>query len=401
MPISPRRRLAATATALGLTALTTLGALAGATAPAQAAPADCPAGYFCAWKTDSATGEMFRTKVDAATLGSWDNAFRTVSNRTTRFACLHDDPNHGYDGDVWQIDPNPSGTEWGGAGSTTISSLRLVATERECTGLAAYPEWYAEKATTGAGFGDLNADDTADVLVRDKAGRLWFLPGDGTGRLAGAGGWNAMNALTRHGDLTGDGKEDVIAREASTGKLYLYPGTGTGSLGARKLIGTGGWNAMTQLTAFGDLTGDHRSDLLAVEKSTGKLWLYPGTASGALGARKALGTGGWNSMNALVGFGDMTKDGKADLLAREASTGKLWLYPGKASALGSRVLIGGGWGGMASFLAVGDRSADGHHDLVAITRDGVQTTYLGKPTPGFQPGAAAPYADWNDLNGAF
>ncbi|MFD5765697.1 FG-GAP-like repeat-containing protein [Streptomyces sp. NPDC127049] len=397
MRITSRRRLATTAATLGLAVATVLGAGA---APAQAAPADCPAGYFCAWKTDNATGEMFKTKADAPTLGSWDNKFRSVSNRTTKFACIHDDPNHGYDGDVWQIDPNPSGTEWGGPGSRSVSSLRLVATERECTGLAAYPEWYAVKSPAAAGFGDLNADRVPDVLVRDKSGRLWSLPGNGTGKLVG-GGWNAMNALTRHGDFTGDGKEDVIAREASTGKLWLYPGTGTGVFGARKLIGTGGWNAMTQITAFGDLTGDKRSDLLAVEKSTGKLYLYPGTSSGSLGARKLIGTGGWNSMNALIGFGDMTKDGKADLLAREASTGKLWLYPGKASALGSREQIGTGWNGMASFLAVGDYSADGHHDLVALTRAGVETAYLGKAAPGFQPGAAAPYADWNDLNGAF
>ncbi|MFE6853608.1 hypothetical protein ACFVDH_22805, partial [Streptomyces sp. NPDC057674] len=47
-----------------------------------------------------------------------------------------------------------------------------------------------------------------------------------------------------------------------------------------KLIGAGGWNAMNSITAFGDLSGDGRSDVLAVEKSTGKLWLYPGTTTG-------------------------------------------------------------------------------------------------------------------------
>ena len=153
--------------------------------------------------------------------------------------------------------------------------MSLVATERECW-LPAYPEWYASTTPQAAGFGDLNADRKADVLVRDKAGRLWFLRGDGTGQLVGNGGWNAMNALARHGDFSGDGREDVIAREASTGNLWLYPGAGTGSLGARKLMGNGGWNAMSRIVAYGDLSGDGRSDVLAVEKATGKLWLYPG-----------------------------------------------------------------------------------------------------------------------------
>ncbi|MFD6248872.1 FG-GAP-like repeat-containing protein [Streptomyces roseolus] len=406
MRISLRRRLATAATALGLT---TIGVLGAGAAPAQAAPADCPAGYFCAWKTDNATGTMYKTNVDVPTLGTWDNQFRTVSNRTGKFACLHDDANHGYNGDVWSIAPDPSGTEWGGPGSTSVSSVRLATTERECGGYEPYPYWYANPQATAPAFGDLNADKTADALVRDKAGRLWFLPGDGSGKLVGSGGWNAMNALTRHGDFSGDGKEDVIAREASTGKLWLYKGAGTGSVGSRVLIGTGGWNAMNHLTAFGDLSGDGRSDLLAVEKSTGKLWLYPGTGSG-LGARKLIGSGGWNSMNALIGFGDMTKDGKADLLTREPSTGKLWLYPGKVNGLGSRVLIGGGWNVMAGFLAVGDHTGDGYTDLAAITNGSYSSNlgrgagnlviYGGRATNGFQTGALESES-WHDLNGQF
>ncbi len=85
-----------------------------------------------------------------------------------------------------------------------------------------------------------------------------------------------MNTLTRHGDFTGDRREDLVAREKATGKLWLYPGTGTGSLGSRTLLGASGWNSMNHITAYGDLTGDGRSDLIAVQKSTGALWLYPG-----------------------------------------------------------------------------------------------------------------------------
>ncbi|WP_137994098.1 FG-GAP-like repeat-containing protein [Streptomyces vilmorinianum] len=395
MRISLLRRLATVATALGLTSLGLLGAGA---APAQAAVSDCPSGYFCAWKTDNNTGSMFQTNTSKATLGTWDNTLVGAVNRTSMIACIFDEPNYGLTQGYFTIEPDPIATHWGGPSS--VSSVKLVRTARECETLA-YPNWHAEIAPKLSGFGDMNADRKADVVVRDEAGRLWFLPGDGSGRMIGSGGWNGMNALTRHGDFSRDGREDLIAREASTGKLWLYPGTGTGSLGTRKLIGSGGWNGMSKITAFGDLTGDGRSDLLAVEKSTGKLWMYPGTSTGTLGARKMIGSGGWNGMNALVGAGDMNSDGRADLIAREASTGKLWLYPGKAGYIGSRVLIGsGGWNAMETFLGVGDVNGDGHYDLATLDGLDCLLLYAGRGTGGLYAGEPRSYGWWR-LNGAF
>ncbi|AVH97075.1 ATP/GTP-binding protein [Streptomyces cinereoruber] len=389
------RRLAATAAALGLTSLGLLGAGA---APAQAAVSDCPTGYFCAWANTDSTGSMFKTQSSKATLGTWDNKFRLIINRTPGFACTFDEPNYedgagryGNDGYTTTI------------ASRSVSSVKIVRTIRECEG-PAYPYWISETSPKAAGFGDMNGDRRADVLVRDLVGRLWFLPGvDGSGRLVGTGGWNTFNAMVRHGDFSRDNREDVIAREAATGKLWLYPGTGTGGLGTRKLIGSGGWNTMSRIAAFGDLTGDARSDLLAVEKSTGKLWLYPGTSTGTLGARKLIGTGGWNGMNALAGVGDMNGDGRADLYAREASTGKLWLYPGKAGALGARVLVGsGGWNGMPTLIANGDWSGDGRPDLIATNAaDGMLYRYAGTGRGGLGAGDWLGGGDWQDLNGAF
>ncbi|MFE7229533.1 FG-GAP-like repeat-containing protein [Streptomyces sp. NPDC002405] len=396
------------ATLMGL-ALAGTGLAAANAAPAAASSYDCPSGYFCGWTGKSANGSMWKTNKNVADLGSWDNKIHSYVNRTKSIACLYEDKNYVAIGGYWAQKPNKPG-EWSGSPVATTSSIKFVRTERECS-QPAYPRWFSETSPKALGFGDMNGDRRADMIIRDKAGRLWFTPGNGTGRLVGSSGWNSMNVLTRHGDFTGDGREDLIAREASTGKLWLYPGTGTGSHGTRKLIGSSSWKSMNHITAFGDLTGDRRSDLIAVEKATGKLWLYPGTSTGKLGTRKLIGSSGWNKMNALVGMGDVNGDGRPDLYAREASTGKLWLYPGTSTGkLGTRKLIGSsGWNARANLISVGDFSGDGRPDLATVTNTkyvidgypghlGWLVTYRGRDTGSLMPGERTD-GEWWGLNG--
>ncbi|MET9297668.1 glycoside hydrolase domain-containing protein [Streptomyces sp. NPDC003077] len=200
----------------------------------------------------------------------------------------------------------------------------------------------------------------------------------------GSGGWNGMKDLTV-GDFTGDGKDDLVAAKKEDGKLYLYPGTqkpGLGALGDRVEIGSGGWNGMKGLFA-GDFDGDGKTDLGAVKTETGELFLYPGTQKsglGALGDRVLIGTGGWNGMNKLVSPGDFNRDGKPDLIAAKTETGELYFYPGTQkgglAALGDRVLIGtGGWNGISDYAGA-DFTGDGIGDLAAVASDPYETGKL-------------------------
>ncbi|WP_367322144.1 FG-GAP repeat domain-containing protein [Streptomyces sp. HUAS ZL42] len=199
-------------------------------------------------------------------------------------------------------------------------------------------------------IGDLSGDRCNDVLVRLSSGVLrLYKPSCGaalkpsTPYTTLGPGWNQYDVLTSPGDVTKDGRPDLIARNPSTGAVYLYKGTSTGTLAARvKLYDN--WKAYKKVVGVGDLNGDGVGDLLAQDKSN-NLYRYLGTGKGTFSGRVRLFANWGGSYNVVVGVGDITGDGKADLVARDTA-GVLYRIPGTGTGtFGSRVKIATGWQG--------------------------------------------------------
>jgi hypothetical protein len=156
------------------------------------------------------------------------------------------------------------------------------------------------------GVGDLDNDGYGDLLALDTSNVLWMYPSQGNShnfadRIRVGGGWGIYNKLLGAGDMTGDGRADLVAR-GTDGALWVYPGTGTGTapLAGRVKIGTGGWNGFNKLAAVGDITGDGRGDLLGVD-SSGTAYRYAPTGLQGLSTFSGRGTvgGGWNTYGEL------------------------------------------------------------------------------------------------------
>jgi SpoIID/LytB domain protein len=232
---------------------------------------------------------------------------------------------------------------------------------------------------------DFTNDGYADVLAVDAAsGRLRIYPGNGAGGwktpiVLGAG-WGSLPKVFTAGAWDGDSVSDVMT-QTGDGSLWLYSGTASGGLTGPRKIGSQ-WQVHDTVFATGDFNGDGWSDLLARRASDGALFLYAGDGQGGFRYAQQIGSG-WGAFTALFSPGDFDGDGHPDVIGR-AADGTLWLYPGNGSGgWKARRLIGTGWNGFTTIMSPGDFDGDGHPDVFGAKPDGTLWLYPGDGAGGW------------------
>ncbi len=233
---------------------------------------------------------------------------------------------------------------------------------------------------------DLNGDGRADLFVVDATGAVGIRSGNGNGGFAGMKKTNkklgTFGQVAAVGDLNGDGRNDLVARNPKNGALVLFQGQGTGKFKKKRLVAN--W-PYQQAIGVGDIDGDRKTDL-AGRDSAGKLWLLAGTGGNAVSAPKPINRK-WGAYDVITGMGDLDSDGKADLFVRNASTGQGWVHPGNGKG-GFKRPLGpiSGLSGLTS-LAAADVAGSGHPDLIGLVNSRIRvaihqgTRHLGAPIP--------------------
>ncbi|MFJ4899871.1 FG-GAP repeat domain-containing protein [Streptomyces sp. NPDC088727] len=306
----------------------------------------------------------------------------------------------------------PAGDIYLFAGTGSVTSAPFKAGVKVGYGWASYDQI--------VGTNDVNGDGIGDLYTRTPAGDLYYYAGTGKAsapykaRVKVNTGFDTYNQIVATDDATGDGLGDLMARTPG-GTLYGYDATGKGTFLKRKQIGTG-WNVSSLFTGQGGNPDFGKNELMARTKG-GTLYWYYAKNNGKLSARvQASDSGGWaganmsfpssldndgyanllenykgtlynegsrvssgwSSYNALIGPGDLSGDGKADLIARNTA-GDLHLYRGNGSGTGFAAKVKVGYGFKSyTLVGAGDLSGDGLADLVARKSDG--TLYLYKGT---------------------
>jgi hypothetical protein len=232
---------------------------------------------------------------------------------------------------------------------------------------------------------DLTGDARTDLLVHQSDGSLALRPGLPGGGFAPTtrtlGAFRGMDQLVAPGDLNNDGRNDLAARNPTTGRLVLFLQKADGDF--RKVrLGTV-WRSFDLIASAGDLTGDGNADLVARD-DTGALWLYAGNGNASF-ARKVQIPGRFGRDDVIAGGGDWTGDHVNDLFVRNAASGDSSILPGRGDGTFQRAL--GPFGALvgASGLATGDAAGSRAPDVVFVSGDKLKVSTnpgsfdLGRP----------------------
>ena len=235
-----------------------------------------------------------------------------------------------------------------------------------------------------AATGDLDGDRHVDLLARDADGRLWLHPGTGSGSLGDrvqlAGGWGGYDTITGFGDFTRDGEPDLVVRLAG-GSGYILPSHGDATFGRR----IGPFERLARGGAFsgvGNTTGNQAPDLVA--KRGDDLVTIPHHGTFNLGRPIPTGVS-LAGADDVLNVGDWDRDGFGDIMFRRRSDGALILRRGDGKGgFAAAAKIADGFGTVRLLAAVGDMTGDGRPDLMGQPRRGSFRIYPGNGLAGLK-----------------
>lgn len=141
------------------------------------------------------------------------------------------------------------------------------------------------------------------------------------------------------------------------------------------------WTAFKRYYLVGDVDRDGRADFL-VQRADGKAAIYSARASKRppqLAGVRGSGTWLFKGFGKMAGVGDLTGDGLADVVARRAGSGYLYVFPGNgrgkfaAPKLVSKTIVKNA----VALHTAGNITGSGRPDLVLVDRAGVPRVAAG------------------------
>ncbi|MDJ0380579.1 VCBS repeat-containing protein [Streptomyces sp. G-G2] len=292
------------------------------------------------------------------------------------------------------------------------------------------------------GVNDVDGDGAADVIGRTGTGDLYFHKGTGNAaapfaaRTQIATGWTFYSQLIAGDDIDGDGKADLLGVTES-GDLFCHFSEGNGKFTWQTNCGSN-WTNL-EMFAGASITPVYGKHSLGALDTNGQAWSYDNLSNGGFyeprtsgsfvwptdGSKLVLASGmdkvnwghqfqfnqwgltnrttgqniagdWWGVTNLIVGGGDVSGDGKGDLLTRDV-WGNLYVHQGDGTGnkFAAPVNVGSGWD-QYNAIAAGDFNGDGIADVVGNSNvNGAGHLYFHQGTGK----ASAPFSARREVSG--
>jgi hypothetical protein len=163
---------------------------------------------------------------------------------------------------------------------------------------------------------------------------------------------NAPTGAWWRGDINGDGRSDVVWRNATSGADTIWKSANSATSQGMSSVTSLDWTIL----GTADFDGDHRADVLWHNTSTNANVIWKSGSSVTPQAVSTLGAN-WT----IVGAGDFDGDGKSDLLLRNTSTGQnvIWKSANSATPIAVTTSPNQAW----TVAGIGDFNGDHRADI--------------------------------------
>ncbi len=230
---------------------------------------------------------------------------------------------------------------------------------------------------------DFTGDGYGDLVSISGHGTLQVSPGTAAGRFLGvrtistSTAWSGYSQVLAVPSINGDHWADIIWMTSSGG--FYDANSVTQGLNTTDTVTSSGMTNYRTCTGLANVRGNGTSSILCIRTSDNALVRFDSDGGGNISATPVVVTpSGWQgaSYDRMFGSGDVTGDGKSDLLVRDSS-GRVLAWQGNGSGgFTSAVQLFSSFGGYRDLTSPGDMNGDGLSDIVVRTSSGATSLLL-------------------------
>ncbi len=223
---------------------------------------------------------------------------------------------------------------------------------------------------------DVNGDGKLDIVAENAGSNsvsVLLGNGDGTFKPAVSYATDGNPWSLQVGDVNGDGKLDIVTCNEAASTVSVLLGNGDGTFKAAVNYSTGAGTS-PECMRLGDLTGDGRLDIITANAGTNNISVLLNKGDGTFGSPTTFGTA---THPTSIAVGDLNGDGKQDIVTANYATNNVSVLLGNGDGT-FKAAVNYPCGSEPETVELADLNGDAHLDIVTANYVNSASVLLNK-----------------------